>query len=113
MRMWMVDPSLMCDRHLMGEHVECHILVGSLQKGRSISGFIKKDLLEPSSLISRHERLAQEMLYRGFNHKSVLPEFSLEGLPEKEKLNKIDIFKSHKELKSRCSRCRKLGERKN
>ena len=30
MRMWMVNPGFMCNKHLLGEHVECHMLVGHL-----------------------------------------------------------------------------------
>ncbi|MEZ0346180.1 MAG: pyrimidine dimer DNA glycosylase/endonuclease V, partial [Infirmifilum sp.] len=28
----MVPPSIMCDRHLLGEHVELHMLVGALRR---------------------------------------------------------------------------------
>jgi hypothetical protein len=30
MRMWMVPPKVMCRKHLLGEHVEIHMLAGSL-----------------------------------------------------------------------------------
>ena len=40
MRMWMVDPKKMCRKHLLGEHVEIHMMVGTLLKGRSIDGFL-------------------------------------------------------------------------
>jgi len=28
MRMWMLNPKALCRKHLMGEHVEIHMLVG-------------------------------------------------------------------------------------
>ncbi|MHB8762095.1 MAG: pyrimidine dimer DNA glycosylase/endonuclease V [Coriobacteriia bacterium] len=58
----MIDPVLLCDRHLLGEHVECHMLAGSLARRRSIDGFIVKGLLEPESLVERHDALAGEMV---------------------------------------------------
>jgi hypothetical protein len=30
--MWMVDPRLVCSKHLLGEHVELHMFVGCLLK---------------------------------------------------------------------------------
>lgn len=72
MRMWMVDPKIMCRQHLLGEHVECHMLAGTLAKGKSILGFLKKGLVEPTSLVRRHQELAEEMWKRGYSHKSPL-----------------------------------------
>ena len=37
MRMWLVPPSHMCRKHLLGEHVELHMLLGTLKKGKSIT----------------------------------------------------------------------------
>ena len=54
MRMWMVAPGKMCRKHLLGEHVEIHMLAGSLLKGRSIGGFLADGLLEPQSMRARH-----------------------------------------------------------
>lgn len=60
----------MCRKHLLGEHLELHMLVGSLTKGRSIQGFLDNGLLEPQNLISRHNRLVKEMIFRGYKHNS-------------------------------------------
>lgn len=30
MRMWMVDPKIMCRKHLLGEHLELHMLAGCI-----------------------------------------------------------------------------------
>ena len=76
MRMWMVKPQLMCRKHLLGEHVEIHMLVGSIQRGKSVAGFLAKGLLEPQSIRSRHEILVVEMLRRGYTHKSELAEYA-------------------------------------
>jgi hypothetical protein len=72
--MWMVNPALMCNKHLLGEHVECHMLVGHLKRKRPITNYIRLNLLEPTNLRERHDKLALEMKNRGFMHKSPLPE---------------------------------------
>ncbi len=72
MRMWMCSPKIMCKNHLLGEHNECHMFLGSLKKRINIDGYIKNDLLEPLSLKNRHDALADEMIKRGYNHNSNL-----------------------------------------
>lgn len=109
--MWMIEPGLMCDRHLLGEHVECHMLAGTLAKGRSIAGFVTKELLEPASLQERHDRLADEMCARGFSHRSPLPAVDLSRLPEDARTCRVDPGRSYAELLDRCEACsaRKRG----
>jgi len=103
MRMWMIDPELLCDKHLLGEHVECHMLVGSTNKGKNLDGFIYSGLVEIHHLKDRHKRLAVELNNRGFNHNSELPEINFPidlfgGL--------VDIEKNIEELALRCCRCK-------
>jgi len=99
MRMWLVDPSKMCRKHLLGEHVELHMLVGSLTKGKNIQGFIKDGLVELHSIKSRHAILVDEMTRRGYNHKSELPNFI------ELKLGKVDVQRNEIDLKTRCKEC--------
>ena len=96
MRMWMIDPTKMCNQHLLGEHVELHMLVGSLKKGRSIAGFAA--LVEVSSINSRHAELATEMESRGMVHKSPLTS----DFPP---FGSVDRAKSLQNLVSRCEKC--------
>lgn len=105
MRMWMVDPALLCDQHLLGEHVELHMLVGSLKRHRSIEGYIAGGLLEPRSLEERHRALVAEMLRRGFSHRSPLPEADIEYLPPASRGATVDREKAAAELAARCQRC--------
>lgn len=102
MRMWMTNPKLMCRKHLLGEHVETHMLVGSINKKKSLDGFIYKGLIEPQNLKKRHKELANEMLRRGYNHDSPLPKFKtdLEG--------EVDVSQSVEDLIDRCEECKKL-----
>jgi hypothetical protein len=79
MRMWMVNPKRMCRKHLLGEHVELHMLLGSLRKNRSIQGFLDAGLLQPQAVNQRHEALVEEMEARGYKHSSPLPHAKLKA----------------------------------
>lgn len=100
----MINPEKLCRKHLLGEHVELHMLVGSINKNRlnGVIGLCKKGLLEPSKIKQRHAALVKEMKKRGYNHKSPLPEYSL---PDEIKNYKVNLNESKKELKSRCNEC--------
>lgn len=100
MRMWSVDPELLCQKHLLGEHVEMHAFIGTLKKGKSIQGYIDKALVNPAGIIARHDVLAEELTRRGMNHKSPIPIIKpppAHPIPVKHNLN---------ELSRRCKRCR-------
>lgn len=102
MRMWMVDPRKMCDQHLLGEHVELHMLVGTLQRKRSVAGFVTNQLIEVHNVRSRHAELVVEMTRRGMKHQSPLPSFRAV------RLGKVDPRINLKELARRCSSCKAL-----
>lgn len=99
MRMWMVDPKVMCRQHLLGEHVETHMFVGTILKGKKLTGYLNNRLLETHNLRERHDELAAEMVRRGMNHKSPLLNFEIEpqGL--------VCRNENLKNLLSRCERC--------
>ena len=100
MRMWMVDPGLLCNAHLLGEHVETHMFVGTISKGGSLRGYVERGLVETSRLRERHDGLAGEMQRRGMRHDSPLPDFTDPGL------GKVSIERSLHDLAERCPRCR-------
>jgi hypothetical protein len=104
--MWMANPAVMCNKHLLGEHVECHMLVGHLQRKRRIVNYIRLNLLQPRSLRERHDQLALEMKTRGMLHKSPLPEFDLSYLPEEHRIYTVNRDESLTELSRRCLECR-------
>lgn len=106
MRMWMVPPETMCNRHLLGEHVETHMLAGSLRCGRSIQGFLDKGLLEPAVLQQRHDVLAREMRRRGMQHAS-----PLEADTACYRTGYVDVQQADLELRRRCPDCRTRGRR--
>lgn len=104
MRMWQVNPKILCRNHLLGEHNELHMFVGTILKGKSLTGYIKNNLVEVHSIKSRHEELAVEMTRRGYHHQSPLPQFTdyHEGM--------VDPEKSLAELRLRCKSCKTEGE---
>lgn len=102
MRLWMVDPKILCRRHLLGEHVECHMFLGTISKGKSIQGYLDRGLVEVHNLAIRHDQLAQEMINRGYNHQSPFPA-DYQG----QKLGIVDRDKSLTDLIRRCSDCKK------
>lgn len=101
MRMWMIDPEIMCRQHLLGEHVEIHMFIGCINKGMNLKGYLEKGLIEPISIFERHEELVKEMENRGYKHNSPLPEVDLELFTDW----KIDEHESFKELIDRCPEC--------
>ena len=106
----MVNPKYMCNRHLLSEHVEHHMIIGTLKKKKSIAGYVRNNLLEPLSLLERHEELKNEMVRRGLKHKSEidvdLKQF-LNYLPKNIIKYKINKKRSFNDLISRCKKCDK------
>lgn len=102
MRQWLVPTECLCDKHLLGEHVEHHMFVGTINKKKSLKGYLNFGLLKPETLQSRHTALVEEMIKRGMKHNSPLPNFSC-----KEK-GSINIEENLEELKKRCPRCLNL-----
>ena len=97
----MVTPRIMCRQHLLGEHVEIHMFIGTINKGKSVKGYLKKGLLEVHNLYSRHEELVEEMKRRGYRHCSDVDK----KWRTAEKLGNVDKKKSLEELLKRCPRC--------
>ena len=102
----MVDPQVMCDKHLLGEHVELHMFIGTIKKGIRVDGYIKNDLLEIQSIYSKHDDLIKEMNKRGMKHKSPLQLIDISNV------KKITIPRgwSKHQLISRCNECKKRNK---
>jgi hypothetical protein len=102
MRQWHINPKFLCRKHLLGEHVEHHMFIGALKKGKNLKGYIEKGLVEINTLKERHEEIVEELKNRGYNHNSPL-EIDPNLLYEAGKINKKSNFK---ELLRRCPECR-------
>ncbi len=104
MRQWLCDPKILCRKHLLGEHVEIHMFVGSINKGISMKKYAETGLLEFSSIEKRHEELVTEMVSRGYKHNSPLQEIKPLGDVPEIKIDKIDSLLN---LLNRCEECRR------
>lgn len=110
MRMWMIDPRTMCREHLLGEHCELHMFVGSIKKRKRLEGFFLHNCLEPSSLEKRHAELVAEMTRRNYHHRSPLGKLTRNDMLflKDRYFYKIDRKRSHNDLLKRCAECRHL-----
>ena len=77
MRIWDVDPALLCRSHLLGEHRELHGLWNILVLGKT--GYSRHPETRRwegklAALFNRHEALVLEMTRRGYTHHSPLDE---------------------------------------
>ena len=108
-RMWMINPILLCRNHLLGEHSELHKHLPSFRKKHKIDGrFSPVVQIELCSLKERYDILAIEMIRRGYNHKSPLINIpDLKSIYPQHYHKKVSIFISIKDLCERCSECEK------
>lgn len=101
MRMWNVDPKLMCNKHILGEHLEMHMFVGAINTGKSITGFIETGLVEVGNIKVRHDELVNEMELRGMKHRTQIIDMNLN--PQ----GKVNSKMNKKILSERCVDCKK------
>lgn len=105
----MINPRLLCRKHLLGEHGEIHKHKHNFVKHHSIKNRILLDQIEPMSMRERHDALAKEMLRRKFKHKSPYEMPDLSYLPEHERLHKVNQDNALQDLIGRCEECRKMS----
>jgi len=82
MRIWDIPPNLLCNKHLLGEHTELHAIWNILtqnKKGYSNHPETKRWKGKLRSLFGVHEEIVQEMLARGYNHRSPLDKTLAKG----------------------------------
>lgn len=87
MRIWDISPSLICNRHLLGEHRELHAIWAIITEGKK--GYrhhpeIKRWQGKLKALFLRHEEIVTEMKARGFRHASFLNESLASGLSKQD-----------------------------
>jgi len=117
MRMWMIDPKLMCIQHIVGEHRELHALKGSLERTKpecnnyerhikNIITLAKEGFIDLKSLKSRHEELVKHIE----NHNSPMENVpTLKHLPKEARNAKVDKEKAVKDIIDRPEACRPVG----
>ena len=104
MRMWMVDPVLLCRKHLLGEHGEIHKHRHNFVKKHRMNGRIGQ--IEPINMEIRHNELALEMKRRGYNHKSPYTQPDVSYLPNM-MVNKEEALN---DVINRCEECKRRLE---
>ncbi|MFA7009113.1 MAG: pyrimidine dimer DNA glycosylase/endonuclease V [Elusimicrobiales bacterium] len=75
MRIWDIQPRLLCRSHLLGEHRELHCIWVVLTQGRKGYSRHPETLRwhgRLKALYLRHAKLVAEMEHRGYRHKSPL-----------------------------------------
>lgn len=79
-RIWRLPITILDRRHLLGEHVELHILASVILKKRNkIKGGYQNHpetiryMNDIGKLVSRHNEQVNEMKRRGYKHNSPLP----------------------------------------
>lgn len=73
MRVWDLPVHILCDKHLLGQHREIHCMWNVItlnKKGYSRHPETMRWKKHLSKLYDRHEQTKNEMIKRGFNHKS-------------------------------------------
>ena len=85
MRMYLVNPKFMCDKHLVREHDACHVFSGSVTKAhhRRDTGTFESAQIKPC-----HDAVVEEMERRGIVHGSPLIYFDNDrnlGVVDREK----------------------------
>ena len=113
MRMWMVNPKLLCNKHLLGEHGELHKHKWTFEKKHRKDNYIKNNCIEPKSMQIRHDELANEIKDRGYNHNSPFISPDISYLPLEHQEYKVNILNSLRDLHFRCPKCKVLYEGQN
>lgn len=75
MRIWDISPDLLCRNHLLGEHRELHamwMIITHKKKGYSMHPETLRWKGKLKAMYLRHEELVNEMISRGYSHKSPL-----------------------------------------
>lgn len=105
MRMWMINPELLCDQHLLGAHGEIHKFKHSFEKKHNMIKRITLGQIEPKAMKEEHDRLVLEMEKRGMKHNSPYELPDLNYIPQEYLDMKVDADKSIEDLKDRCFKC--------
>lgn len=107
MRCWMINPNLLCRKHLLGEHSELHKHRHNFEKKHSVSGRVYPIvLIEPDNMQKRHDELVLEMVSRDYKHQSEYIQPDISYLPIGQQHARVDINYNIQDLCNRCEECR-------
>lgn len=110
MRMWGLDPRILCSRHLVGEHGELHLFIWCLVRHRRLEGYTTRGLMDIRLMVKRHRELADEMHHRGMAHNSKISDSDKVAIKEFIKSHPntgfVDLQRNLYALRERCAACR-------
>jgi len=106
-RMWMVDPRIMCTRHLCREHCEIHRLVSNLRKGRNVRKYLLQQVIDISSIYARHKEIEEEIMARGGKLDSPLSVAECVAFARWYGSTTINMGRSLSDLSCCCKQCQK------
>ncbi len=101
----MVPVAGMCRKHLLGEHVELHMIAACMRRKMRLDGYFEKNCIEPRAVKERHDEIAAEMQRRGYDHRTPLRQPGvayLRGLAGV----RVRAKSSLADLMERCPECR-------
>jgi len=110
MRIWDLPPSVLCRKHLLGEHRELHALwtiISQRKKGYSHHPETLRWVGKLKALYQRHEKLVTEMIKRGYNHQSALDKSIATGKDKQDEF--VNTLSEQKEiLKGKKCKCKTI-----
>ena len=110
MRMWMTNPKMLCRKHLIGEHGEIHKFRPSFIKKHNMENRVRYGQIDHTRMKQRHDELVNEMLCRGYKHKSPYEQPDVSYIQSKPC---VSIKWNVQDLKLRCEACKKRLEKTN
>lgn len=110
-RMWGVNPRILCQNHILGEHREMHQVKGTVEKhdhGESIlEGLADTNAIDTTLIKERHDELVEEMRRRGWDgHSTPMEEIN----NQYDGIGQIDIDENLTLLLERCDDCKERFE---
>lgn len=108
MRMWMINPELMCIQHIVGEHGELHKFRHSFVKKHNMNKRMKLKQIFPQLMQVRHDELAKYLK----NHNSPYEQPDISYLNNNEIVELTDKILNYniEDLCKRCPECKRIME---
>lgn len=109
--MWNVDPQVMCQNHLLGEHREMHQVKGTVEKhdhGEAVlEGLAEENAIDTLKIKERHDELVKEMKRRDWDgHSTPMDEVDhkYDGIGSVDEQQNLEL------LVERCDECKERYE---
>lgn len=105
MRMWMINPKMMCNKHLIEEHAGLHKFLSNIKFKSCLKRAVESKRIELISYQERHDLLEKEITNR--NNKTKPTPITMPDLShiEKEYFIHIDRAQSIRALCTLCNKC--------